>query len=159
LVSACRRRTAKRLLTDLPCYCPLVDDSKVYHQPGSLQIDDAGPKLPWGRALRPTARPSVNPGTENQISFSPMTPTTASSPLAHFEDGELAQLAGEWRARALRGDRQAYGPAHALEVEQRRRRAPRPTIEPAGAPAPAVRPWWKFWEADPSAHSSAQSLA
>ncbi|RYF27871.1 MAG: hypothetical protein EOO23_07735 [Comamonadaceae bacterium] len=82
-----------------------------------------------------------------------MTPKTANSPLAHLEDGELAQLAGEWRARALRGDRKAYGPAHALEVEQRRRLGPGRTSVPDGAPAPAGRPWWKFWEAGPFSQS------
>ncbi|TPG21376.1 hypothetical protein EAH83_17510 [Variovorax ginsengisoli] len=88
-----------------------------------------------------------------------MTSTTASSTLSHLEDGELAQLAGEWRARALRGDRKAYGPAHALEVEQRRRRGPSSTIGPEGTPAPTPKPWWKFWEAGASSHSGARSPA
>ncbi|RYF52684.1 MAG: hypothetical protein EOO27_28000 [Comamonadaceae bacterium] len=88
-----------------------------------------------------------------------MTPKTANSPLAHLEDGELAQLAEEWRARALRGDRKAYGPAHALEVEQRRRCGPSPTKAPEGTPAPTPRPWWKFWDPGPSGHSGARSPA
>ena len=83
-----------------------------------------------------------------------MTPKTATLSLDHLEDAELAQLALEWRARALRGDRKAYGLAHALEVEQRRRRVPEPIKDPAEAPTPAVRPWWRFWEADPSAQGS-----
>ena len=33
----------------------------------------------------------------------------------------LMELAEAWRRRALRGDRTAYGPAHACEVAYRRR--------------------------------------
>jgi hypothetical protein len=41
----------------------------------------------------------------------------------------LMELAEAWRRRALRGDRTAYGPAHACEVAYRRR---------FGSPAPVL---------------------
>lgn len=78
-----------------------------------------------------------------------MTSTGPSSPFAHFDDETLAELALTWRARAHRGEREAFGTAHALEVEVRRRMreaeaiAPTPPEEEA-APAPE-RAWWKFW--------------
>ena len=39
------------------------------------------------------------------------------------DDDQLAELAREWRARAGRGDRLAFGVAQAFEAEQRRRRS------------------------------------
>ena len=78
-----------------------------------------------------------------------MTSTGPSSPFAHFDDETLAELALTWRARAHRGEREAFGTAHALEVEVRRRMreaeesAPTPPEEEA-APVPE-RAWWKFW--------------
>lgn len=68
--------------------------------------------------------------------------------LAHVTDEELERLALAWRAQALRGDREAYGIAHAFEVEGRRRlRASQLAQLPAPA-APAPRPWWKFWDSE-----------
>jgi hypothetical protein len=65
--------------------------------------------------------------------------------LAHVDDDELERLALSWRAQALRGDREAYGIAHALEVEQRRRlRASQLAQLPIQVVAPP-RPWWRFW--------------
>lgn len=72
--------------------------------------------------------------------------TTARTPpqLGHVDDDELERLALAWRAQALRGDREAYGIAHALEVERRRRlRASQMALLPE--PRVARRPWWKFW--------------
>lgn len=70
-----------------------------------------------------------------------MTERTFATPeLGHFEDEELKRLAASWRAQALRGHKEAYGVAHALEVELRRQRAHRPP-EPAAPPPP----WWKVW--------------
>lgn len=67
--------------------------------------------------------------------------------LASLEDAELEHLAIEWRARASRGARDAYGVAHALEVELRQRvrashlqQLPEPELM-------SPRPWWKFWQA------------
>lgn len=68
----------------------------------------------------------------------------------NLDQNGLAALAAEWRKRALRGDHNARGIAHALEVELRRT---------AGAPPPprheldtrhlelrqARSPWWKRW--------------
>ncbi len=66
--------------------------------------------------------------------------------LQSLEDAELEQLALEWRARASRGERDAYGVAHALEVELRQRvRASNLQQLPPETPAPP-RPWWKFWQ-------------
>ncbi|MFM9924432.1 hypothetical protein VLK31_15670 [Variovorax sp. H27-G14] len=80
-----------------------------------------------------------------------MTSTGPSSQFAHFDDETLAELALTWRARAHRGEREAFGTAHALEVEVRRRMrelpAPEQTEPEAVVPAPvAERPWWKFWD-------------
>jgi hypothetical protein len=66
--------------------------------------------------------------------------------LQSLDDAELEQLAVEWRARASRGERDAYGVAHALEVELRQRvRASNLQQLPPEAPVPP-RPWWKFWQ-------------
>lgn len=68
--------------------------------------------------------------------------------LAGLADQELERLAVEWRARASRGAEQAFGVAHALEVELRQRvRASRAVELPP--PARPPRPWWKFWQTRP----------
>lgn len=75
-------------------------------------------------------------------------PVPGPAELAALEDDELERLAVAWRARASRGAEQAFGVAHALEVELRRRiRASRAQQLPR--PASAPRPWWKFWQASP----------
>ncbi|WP_285412656.1 hypothetical protein [Variovorax sp. efr-133-TYG-130] len=66
--------------------------------------------------------------------------------LAQLEDGMLERLALEWRSSASRGEKQAYGVAHMLEVELRRRVRGRRAEQPP-PPASAPRPWWKFWHA------------
>jgi hypothetical protein len=62
----------------------------------------------------------------------------------------LATQAAEWRRRALRGDRDARGIAHALEVQVRRLRGGSPTAIPDLDTRPladwqSARPWWKPW--------------
>ena len=73
-----------------------------------------------------------------------MTTQSATPQLGHIDDDELDRLAIEWRKRALRGDRESYGIAHALEVEQRRRLRPSQLV-----PLPSIkavrRPWWRPW--------------
>lgn len=72
--------------------------------------------------------------------------TTPTMPaLGHLDDEELARLAADWRAHALRGNREAYGIAHALEVEQRRRQRPSQMAPLAPAAVPNRR-WWRFWQ-------------
>ena len=73
-----------------------------------------------------------------------MVPT--SRQLAELEDAALEQLAAEWRAVASRGDKRAFGMAHALEVERRRRLrdTEMQKLEPLEPPS-NTRPWWKFW--------------
>lgn len=66
------------------------------------------------------------------------------SQLEHIEDAELAQLAVEWRMDALRGNRKAFGIAHALEVEHRRRQRPS-QMDNLVPIQTAARPWWKLW--------------
>jgi hypothetical protein len=75
-----------------------------------------------------------------------MTPSRPTPQLGHLEDIELARLAAEWRTLALRGDREAFGIAHALEVEQRRRLRPSQMadLQPLER---KHRPWWRFWSA------------
>ena len=85
-----------------------------------------------------------------------MTTSRPTPQLGHIADEELDRLAIEWRKRALRGDRESYGIAHALEVEQRRRL--RPSQMAALPSVQAVqRPWWRFWSA--GAANSSQSIA
>ncbi|MEP6723086.1 MAG: hypothetical protein ABJA77_16705 [Variovorax sp.] len=67
--------------------------------------------------------------------------------LGHIEDEELERLAISWRAQALRGDREAYGIAHALEAEQRRRLRASQMAQLPPEPVAPQRPWWKFWQA------------
>jgi hypothetical protein len=66
--------------------------------------------------------------------------------MASLDDERLEQLAVSWRAQALRGDRRAFGVAHAFEVERRRRLSATQLqqLEPL-APVSSPKPWWKFW--------------
>ena len=63
-----------------------------------------------------------------------------------LDDGELSDLARFQRRRALEGDRAAYGLAHELEKELRRRGVA--LTRPAALPEldrVHPRPWWRFW--------------
>jgi hypothetical protein len=73
--------------------------------------------------------------------------TTVPTPpqLAHIDDDEIDRLAVRWRAQAGRGDREAFGIAHALEVE-RRRRLRASQLQQLEPPPTAPRRWWKFWQ-------------
>jgi hypothetical protein len=64
--------------------------------------------------------------------------------LGHIDDDELERLAVIWRAQALRGDREAFGIAHALEVERRRRQRASQLASLPPEPVPERR-WWQFW--------------
>jgi len=78
-----------------------------------------------------------------------MTAVPSPSQLAAIDDQQLDALAVEWRGRAGYGDRGAFGVAHALEVEHRRRvRVTQSQVLPE--PQSPVRPWWKFWRSDAS---------
>lgn len=66
---------------------------------------------------------------------------------SNFSDEDLERVTREWRGRADRGERDAFGIAHDCEVEMRRRQraaekasAPPTTLEPLRR-----QPWWKFW--------------
>lgn len=65
--------------------------------------------------------------------------------LAQIGDEQLEQLVRSWRAQAGRGDREAFGIAHALEVEWRKRIRSSQMQQLPAEPAPPARPWWKFW--------------
>jgi hypothetical protein len=65
--------------------------------------------------------------------------------LGHVDDDELKRLAVSWRAQALRGDREAYGIANALEVERRRRFRDNQMAQFTPEAVVSPRPWWKFW--------------
>ncbi|MDR6860982.1 hypothetical protein [Variovorax guangxiensis] len=78
-----------------------------------------------------------------------MTAIPTPSQLAQLDDEELGHLATSWRSRAGYGDRMAFGVAHALEVEQRRRLRQRQLHQLPPEPM-APRPWWKFWQLSPS---------
>ena len=75
-------------------------------------------------------------------------------------DGALAEMASAERQRALRGDRNAFGRAHLLERELRRRAG---TISSFGppldlSPARPTRRWWQFWGRTPNASGGAVGL-
>lgn len=65
--------------------------------------------------------------------------------LADMNDSELDSPAVGWRAQAGRGDRNAFGIAHAREVERRRRIRDRQIAQLTPAPPAALRRWWQFW--------------
>lgn len=75
-----------------------------------------------------------------------MTTLPTPSQIASLDDERLEQFAVGWRAQALRGDRRAFGVAHAFEVERRRRlrESQLLQLEPLVPVAPRD-PWWKFW--------------
>jgi len=75
-----------------------------------------------------------------------MTTPPTPSQIASLDDERLEELATSWRAQALRGDRRAFGVAHAFEVERRRRlrESQLLQLEPL-EPAPSRKPWWRFW--------------
>lgn len=65
--------------------------------------------------------------------------------LAAIDDEELERLATAWRAQASRGDQSAFGLAHALEVELRKRQRESRLATLAPESVAPRRPWWKFW--------------
>jgi hypothetical protein len=69
--------------------------------------------------------------------------------LAHVDEEELERLAVIWRARARRGDREAFGIAHTNEVELRRRQRASQMQQLPEEPVPMI-PWWKFWKRGPA---------
>ena len=75
-----------------------------------------------------------------------MTTMPTPSQRASLDDERLEELATHWRAQALRGDRRAFGVAHAFEVERRRRlrESQLLQLEPL-EPPPSRKPWWRFW--------------
>ena len=85
------------------------------------------------------------PAFDRPSSFS-MTTVPTPSQIASLDDERLDELAQGWRTQALRGDRRAFGVAHAFEVERRKRlRASQLQQLEALAPVALPRPWWKFW--------------
>jgi hypothetical protein len=67
--------------------------------------------------------------------------------LAELDDERLERLAAHWRAQASHGDRNAFGLAHALEVEYRRRqRESQFQVLPSSPAEGEPKPWWKFWQ-------------
>ena len=72
--------------------------------------------------------------------------TSMAADIAMLSDKELVDLAVSWRLRACRGDREAFGLAHALEVEHRRRHSTSSVMAiPALRTMVKARPWWQFW--------------
>ena len=66
----------------------------------------------------------------------------------NFSDEDLERVTKEWRARAARGERDAFGVAHDCEVELRRRKREAEARALIGAPAATPlnkRHWWQFW--------------
>ena len=65
--------------------------------------------------------------------------------LAELDDAKLDSLAVAWRAQAGRGDRTAFGIAHTLEVERRRRVRDSQMAQLSPEPQAPLRRWWQFW--------------
>jgi hypothetical protein len=65
--------------------------------------------------------------------------------LSELSDEDVAAFALAWRARAAQGDRNAFGVAHALEVEHRRRVRTSQFQSLPTEPPPAPRRWWRLW--------------
>ena len=63
--------------------------------------------------------------------------------LTELDDDRLAELSREWRARALRGEQSAFGPAQALEAELRRRVRNTDLAPLSDLPEAPPKPWWK----------------
>ena len=75
-----------------------------------------------------------------------MTPVPSPSQIASLDDERLDQLAADWRAPALRGERRAFGVAHAFEVERRRRLRESQLLQLVSLePVAPRKAWWKFW--------------
>ena len=74
-------------------------------------------------------------------------PVPSSAPsFQEHADASIEAFAMEWRARALRGDKQAsYGIVHALEAERRRRRASQREALPPCIPDAPRRAWRQLW--------------
>ncbi|RZL86153.1 MAG: hypothetical protein EOP82_30650 [Variovorax sp.] len=72
-------------------------------------------------------------------------PVPSPEELASLDDAELEDLAAQWRARAGRGDKSAFGVAHALEVELRHRIHTSHLQQLPSEPAAKPRRWWQFW--------------
>lgn len=69
--------------------------------------------------------------------------------LKHFSDDQLLVLAHGWRRRAMHGEKDARGVAHALEVEIRRRVgnpvSSHALLDTRPASDRIRKPWWRFW--------------
>ncbi|RYH22580.1 MAG: hypothetical protein EON54_25210 [Alcaligenaceae bacterium] len=68
--------------------------------------------------------------------------------LKQFSNDQLLALAHEWRRRAMHGDRDARGVAHALEVEIRRRVGNAVSSHALLDTRPVAdrirKPWWRL---------------
>lgn len=90
--------------------------------------------------MHPAKRPAFN-----RLTFPAMAAVPTPAQLEHLDEEALERLAVSWRTLALRGDREANGVAHALEVELRRRVRASQLARLPPQPLAAPRPWWKFW--------------
>jgi len=72
-----------------------------------------------------------------------MTSVPTPQELARLTDAEVQQLASQWRARAAHGVRDAFGMAHAYEVESRRRAREQRQDRAAHMPEVPQRVWWR----------------
>lgn len=163
LLSACLRAACngKRVIFARPVACPARRGSPEQgpHWTGQRRSGCVfgerakGPKTRHPPALFMARRLAESSNTHSQRGFVKSTAMNSVTPLPHLgyvQDDELARLAALWRSRAARGDREAFGIAHAFEVEQRRRQ--RPSQLALLESRRATLPWWKFWA---SGHSNA----
>jgi hypothetical protein len=76
-----------------------------------------------------------------------MMPPPSAQQLSMLEDSELSDLAALWRKQASRGVRSAFGVAHALEAECRRRLRENGVhlhTQVMYAPHQPARHWWSW---------------
>lgn len=96
-----------------------------------------------GRSMPPTSALSGDLRSVSRLEFD-------AADLGRLSDSELESLARSWRAKALRGAREANGPAHACEAMLRQRKGsawgtgPELDLRPL-ADWEDARPWWQLW--------------
>jgi hypothetical protein len=65
--------------------------------------------------------------------------------ISMLTDAALAEAAWQHRREALHGDRRAFGLAHELERELRRRAGVTQENPPRAIVVTVAKPWWQLW--------------
>ncbi|MGB5860321.1 MAG: hypothetical protein WBH52_18000 [Pseudomonas aeruginosa] len=119
-----------------------------------MQVMGEGAKEPTVRARTTRTRTATQLHGGHYAGAAQLAIPTAD--LTQLTDAELQRLARSLRAQALRGVREANGPAHACEAALRSRRSGNLDATPQTGERAALdlrplaewdeaRPWWRFW--------------